>query len=27
MVICPGCARVHEAPDALELVAVELVRG
>jgi Zn finger protein HypA/HybF involved in hydrogenase expression len=24
MVVCPGCARVHEAPDALELVAVQV---
>jgi Zn finger protein HypA/HybF involved in hydrogenase expression len=22
MVICPACGRVHEAPDALELIAV-----
>jgi Zn finger protein HypA/HybF involved in hydrogenase expression len=22
MVVCPACSRVHEAPDALELIAV-----
>jgi hypothetical protein len=25
MVICPACSRVHEAPDALELVAARCV--
>ena len=25
MVICPACSRVHEAPDALELIAVRCV--
>ena len=24
MVVCPACGRVHEAPDALELIAVRL---